>query len=91
MTKTGQRWSAGLIDGTPDLSTQFCLNITQGGGKYLSHGKGSPAGAKGTYFGGTDNAGITGGWEGGKATEFSAGDGELAGCRQVTGEYTLAQ
>lgn len=81
--------SGGLVDGKPDISTQFCSHNQVGGGKFMSHGISGQEGGKGTYFGGTEKfAGITGGWVGTARINLPAGEGRLAGCRHLTGEYT---
>ena len=81
--------SGGLVDGKPKIGTTFCSHNQVVGGKFMSFGMGGPKGSKGTYFGGTDKfAGITGGFVGGPEGKLPAGEGRLAGCRHVNGEYT---
>jgi len=82
--------SGGLINGKPDISTQFCSYNQVGGGKFMSNGIGGQEGSKATYFGGIEKyAGVTGEFIGTARVNLPAGDGRLVGCRHGSGEYTI--
>jgi hypothetical protein len=90
-TSTGRCFgSGGMIDGKPDVANDWCIHNQKSGTKYMSQGKSSPVGSKSMMFGGSgDYAGVVGGWIGSGRIDLPASDGKLAGCRALTGEYTL--
>ena len=82
--------SGGLVDGKPELSTQFCNHIRKDGATFMSRGTGSPQGSEGTMFGGTGTyEGVVGGFVGSARIDLPADDGRIAGCRPTTAEWTL--
>jgi hypothetical protein len=81
--------SGGLVNGKPDIATEFCIHNSVSGGSMMSHGKSGPKAGKGTFYGGIKaSAGSVGGFISGARIQLPADKGRIAGCRSSKVEYT---